>query len=45
MPRPKRMKGMAIWDRLELDAAFEALTDEIGKLNLIDEYLKETKDD
>jgi predicted DNA-binding transcriptional regulator AlpA len=45
MPRPKRMKGMAIWDRLELDAAFEALTDEIGKLNLIDEYLKETKGD
>jgi predicted DNA-binding transcriptional regulator AlpA len=45
MPRPKRAKGMMIWDRLELDAAFEALTDEIGKLNLIDEYLKETKDE
>lgn len=26
LPKPKRVKGMAIWDRLELDAAFEALT-------------------
>jgi hypothetical protein len=28
MPKPKRVKSMAIWDRLELDAAFEALTSE-----------------
>ena len=25
MPKPKKLRGMAIWDRLELDAAFEAL--------------------
>lgn len=44
MPQPKRVKGMTIWDRLELDAAFEALTDEDRRRNLIDEYLKETKE-
>ena len=47
MPRPKRAKGMTIWDRLELEAAFEALTDEeqTRRRNSIDEYLKATKDD
>jgi hypothetical protein len=25
MPRPKKIRGMAIWDRLQLDAAFDAL--------------------
>jgi predicted DNA-binding transcriptional regulator AlpA len=47
LPKPKRIRGMTIWDRLELDAAFEALTDEeqIRRRNSIDEYLKETKDD
>jgi hypothetical protein len=28
MPKPKRVKGMNIWDRLELDAAFESLAPE-----------------
>jgi hypothetical protein len=28
MPKPKRVKSMAIWDRRELDAAFEALISE-----------------
>jgi predicted DNA-binding transcriptional regulator AlpA len=46
LPRPKRVKGMTIWDRLELDAAFEALTDEeqTRQRNLIDEYLRDTKE-
>lgn len=25
MPKPKRIDGRVLWDRLELDAAFEAL--------------------
>lgn len=29
MPKPKRVKGMNIWDRHELDAAFEALAPEL----------------
>jgi predicted DNA-binding transcriptional regulator AlpA len=46
LPKPKRIRGMTIFDRLELDAAFDALTDEdqTRQRNLIDEYLKETKD-
>lgn len=28
MPKPKRVNGMTIWDRLELDAAFESLAPE-----------------
>jgi len=28
MPKPKRVKGMNIWDRYELDAAFESLAPE-----------------
>jgi predicted DNA-binding transcriptional regulator AlpA len=45
MPRPKRMKGMAIWDRLELDAAFEELTkkDEPRRRNMMDEMLDRSK--
>lgn len=28
MPAPKRIDGRVVWDRLRLDAAFEALPDE-----------------
>ncbi len=28
MPKPKRIDGIVVWDRLELDAAFEGLPDE-----------------
>ncbi len=28
MPRPKRIDGRTVWDRKQLDAAFEALPDE-----------------
>jgi excisionase family DNA binding protein len=28
MPGPKRIDGRRVWDRLKLDAAFEALPDE-----------------
>jgi predicted DNA-binding transcriptional regulator AlpA len=28
MPKPTRIKGRVIWDRLKLDLAFDALTDE-----------------
>ena len=27
MPRPKRINGRIVWDRLKLDAAFDALDD------------------
>lgn len=28
MPKPKRVRAMLVWDRLELDAAFESLAPE-----------------
>ena len=33
MPRPKRIDGRIVWDRLKLDAAFEALDDGAGPHN------------
>jgi predicted DNA-binding transcriptional regulator AlpA len=33
MPRPKRIDARAVWDRKQLDAAFDALPDE-GDRNL-----------
>jgi predicted DNA-binding transcriptional regulator AlpA len=30
MPRPKRVKSRVIWDRHEIDEAFESLPDEEG---------------
>ena len=30
MPRPKRIDGRLVWDRLQLDAAFAALPDTAG---------------
>jgi predicted DNA-binding transcriptional regulator AlpA len=38
MPGPKRINARTVWDRYELDAAFEALPDEeSGKSNPWDE--------
>jgi predicted DNA-binding transcriptional regulator AlpA len=37
MPRPKRVDGRVLWDRLALDAAFSDLPEEGG--NRIDELL------
>lgn len=37
MPRPKRIDGRVIWDRIALDAAFSDLPEEGG--NRIDEIL------
>ncbi len=37
MPRPKRVDGRVLWDRIALDAAFSDLPDEGG--NRIDELL------
>ncbi|MCK8779118.1 hypothetical protein M0654_03875 [Rhizobium sp. NTR19] len=37
MPKPKRIDGRVIWDRIALDAAFSDLPDE-GR-NMIDELL------
>ncbi|MGC2223368.1 MAG: hypothetical protein WA624_13910 [Methylocella sp.] len=31
MPRPKRINARTVWDRLKLDAAFDALPDEGDK--------------
>ena len=31
MPKPKRIDGRVVWDRLELDSAFAALPDEDGR--------------
>jgi predicted DNA-binding transcriptional regulator AlpA len=33
MPRPKRIDGRIVWDRIKLDAAFEALDDAAGQKN------------
>lgn len=37
MPKPKRIDGRTIWDRIALDAAFSALPDD--NVNRIDELL------
>lgn len=34
MPQPKQEGGVVVWDRLELDAAFDMLPDRIGKPKL-----------
>ena len=31
MPKPKRIDGRVVWDRLQLDLAFAALPDEDGR--------------
>jgi hypothetical protein len=33
MPRPKRIDGRTVWDRIKLDAAFAALDDGAGSTN------------
>jgi len=33
MPRPKRIDGRNVWDRIKLDEAFAALEDEAGQKN------------
>ena len=33
MPRPKRIDGRLVWDRVRLDEAFEALDDDRGPKN------------
>jgi predicted DNA-binding transcriptional regulator AlpA len=43
MPKPKRVRGMVLWDRFELDAAFESLgpeqRDEPKRRNTFDTIL------
>jgi predicted DNA-binding transcriptional regulator AlpA len=40
LPKPKRLRGMQIWDREELDAAFDELSqDEPDRRNTVDEIL------
>ena len=33
MPRPKRINGRKVWDRIKLDEAFGSLDDEAGPKN------------
>jgi hypothetical protein len=33
MPRPKRIDGRLVWDRIKLDAAFDELDDDHGPKN------------
>ena len=33
MPSPKRINGRVVWDRVKLDAAFEALPDDENSAN------------
>jgi predicted DNA-binding transcriptional regulator AlpA len=45
MPRPRRIRGMNIWDRLQLDAAFENFQQEgddapAKKRNTVDQILE-----
>jgi predicted DNA-binding transcriptional regulator AlpA len=41
MPRPKRVDGRVIWDRVRLDAAFSDLPDDGAKTNPLDRILSE----
>ena len=36
MPKPKRIDGRVVWDRIKLDEAFAALDDEPGPKNECD---------
>ena len=38
MPRPKKIDGRVIWDRIAIDAAFTDLPEE-GRVNRVDEIL------
>ncbi|KPF84494.1 hypothetical protein IP70_15850 [alpha proteobacterium AAP38] len=33
MPKPKRLDGRVVWDRMAIDRAFEALPDEGGQVS------------
>lgn len=39
MPKPKRVDGRVIWDRVKLDAAFSDLPDEV-RVNPLDKMLQ-----
>ncbi len=40
LPKPKKLRGMQIWDRQELDAVFDDLSDhESTRRNTVDEIL------
>jgi predicted DNA-binding transcriptional regulator AlpA len=40
LPKPKKLRGMQIWDREDLDAAFDELSDhEPERRNTVDEIL------
>jgi predicted DNA-binding transcriptional regulator AlpA len=40
LPKPKRLRGMQIWDRIELDAFFDELSEhEPERRNTVDEIL------
>jgi len=39
MPKPKRIDGRVVWDRIKLDAAFTDLPDDI-RLNPLDRMLQ-----
>lgn len=43
MPRPKRIDGRVVWDRLALDAAFSDLPSE-GAINPLDGGLRRARD-
>jgi predicted DNA-binding transcriptional regulator AlpA len=50
MPKPRRVRGMNIWDRLQLDAAFEAFQQEADdapakKRNTVDQLLASSNRD
>ena len=38
LPQPTRIDGMTTWDRLELDAAYEAMKQEEAKRNPIEAH-------
>jgi len=44
MPKPTKIRGVVLWDRLKLDAAFEALEQQSPKSrNLMDEAMGITR--
>lgn len=40
MPRPKRVDGRTVWDRIALDAAFTDLPNDDAVVNRIDQILQ-----
>ena len=43
MPRPKRIDGRIVWDRIKLDQAFDSLDDEAGTKERMGQFVMQVR--